>query len=149
MIGDIFQPTHLLFLLVIVLLVLGPKRLPEVARSLGRGFRDFKDAISGESHQPYNEIQQHPISPSAPPVAPDPVDTAHAAEPVAAPADDPIAATAHEPGAAPVATEVQEPAAPVATQVEEPIEAPAPAPEAPEPEPVAAPAAKDSGTGAS
>ncbi len=37
-IGDIFQPTHLLFLLVVVLLVLGPKRLPEMARSLGRVF---------------------------------------------------------------------------------------------------------------
>lgn len=50
MIGDIFQPTHLLFVLVIALLVLGPKRLPEVGRSLGRGIRDFKQAMSGEDH---------------------------------------------------------------------------------------------------
>jgi sec-independent protein translocase protein TatA len=49
-IGDILQPTHLLFILVIALLVLGPKRLPEVGRSLGRGLRDFKLAISGEDH---------------------------------------------------------------------------------------------------
>ena len=69
MIGDIFQPTHLLFLLVIVLLVLGPKRLPEMARSLGRGFRDFKDAISGEDHHAMHELQQQPIPPTAPPVA--------------------------------------------------------------------------------
>lgn len=48
MIGDILQPTHLLFILVIALLVLGPKRLPEVGRSLGRGLRDFKAALSGE-----------------------------------------------------------------------------------------------------
>ena len=48
MIGDILQPTHLLFVLVIALLVLGPKRLPEVGRSLGRGLRDFRIAISGE-----------------------------------------------------------------------------------------------------
>ena len=48
MIGDILQPTHLLFVLVIALLVLGPKRLPEVGRSLGRGLRDFRGAISGE-----------------------------------------------------------------------------------------------------
>ena len=34
MVGDIFQPTHLLFVLVIALLVLGPKRLPEVGRTL-------------------------------------------------------------------------------------------------------------------
>jgi sec-independent protein translocase protein TatA len=47
-IGDILQPTHLLFVLVVALLVLGPKRLPEVGRSLGRGIRDFRNAMSGE-----------------------------------------------------------------------------------------------------
>jgi sec-independent protein translocase protein TatA len=49
MVGDILQPTHLLFVLVVALLVLGPKRLPEVGRALGDGIRDFKSAISGES----------------------------------------------------------------------------------------------------
>src|SRR5581483_5960507 len=47
---DILQPTHLIFVLVVALLVLGPKRLPEVGRSLGRGLRDFRSAISGEDH---------------------------------------------------------------------------------------------------
>jgi sec-independent protein translocase protein TatA len=47
-IGDILQPTHLLFVLVVALLVLGPKRLPEVGRSLGRGLRDFRNAMSGD-----------------------------------------------------------------------------------------------------
>jgi len=47
-IGDILQPTHLIFILVIALIVLGPKRLPEVGRSLGKGLRDFKAAINGE-----------------------------------------------------------------------------------------------------
>jgi sec-independent protein translocase protein TatA len=47
--GDIIQPTHLLFILVIALLVLGPKRLPEVGRSLGRGIRDFRDAVSSHT----------------------------------------------------------------------------------------------------
>jgi sec-independent protein translocase protein TatA len=47
-IGDILQPTHLLFVLVVALLVLGPKRLPEVGRSLGKGLRDFRAAMSGE-----------------------------------------------------------------------------------------------------
>jgi sec-independent protein translocase protein TatA len=47
-VGDILQPTHLLFILVIALLVLGPKRLPEVGRSLGRGLRDFRSAVSGD-----------------------------------------------------------------------------------------------------
>jgi sec-independent protein translocase protein TatA len=47
-VGDLLQPTHLLFVLVVALLVLGPKRLPEAGRALGRGLRDFRSAISGE-----------------------------------------------------------------------------------------------------
>ena len=38
---------ELLILLVVVLLVFGPKRLPEMGRSLGRGMREFKDSITG------------------------------------------------------------------------------------------------------
>ena len=49
MIGDIFQPTHLLLILVVALLVLGPKHLPEAGRSLGRGIRDFRDGLSGKA----------------------------------------------------------------------------------------------------
>ena len=48
MVGDILQPTHLLFVLAVALLVLGPKRLPEVGRTLGSGLRDFRQALSGE-----------------------------------------------------------------------------------------------------
>ena len=62
MIGDIFQPTHLLFVLVVALLVLGPKRLPEVARQLGNGLRDFRSAISGEERherEPSNQVVTH------------------------------------------------------------------------------------------
>jgi sec-independent protein translocase protein TatA len=51
MIGDILQPTHLLLILAVVLLVLGPKRLPEAGRSLGRGIRDFKDGLSGKESE--------------------------------------------------------------------------------------------------
>ena len=39
---------ELLILLVVVLLVFGPKRLPEMGRSLGRGMREFKDSITGK-----------------------------------------------------------------------------------------------------
>jgi sec-independent protein translocase protein TatA len=46
-IGDVLAPTHLIFILLIALLVLGPKRLPEVGRSLGKGIRDFRGALSG------------------------------------------------------------------------------------------------------
>jgi len=41
-------PMELVIVLVIALIVLGPKRLPEAGRSLGRGLREFKDSISGD-----------------------------------------------------------------------------------------------------
>ena len=46
------NPLHIAFLVVILLLVFGAKRLPEIGRSLGSGMREFKDSISGESKQP-------------------------------------------------------------------------------------------------
>jgi sec-independent protein translocase protein TatA len=49
--NDILQPTHLLLILIVALLVLGPKRLPEATRSIGRGIHDFKSAITGDSQQ--------------------------------------------------------------------------------------------------
>jgi sec-independent protein translocase protein TatA len=41
-----FSPMELLVVLVIALIVLGPKKLPEVGRSIGKGMREFKAAIS-------------------------------------------------------------------------------------------------------
>ena len=45
-------PGELIVVLVIALLVLGPKRLPDAGRSVGKGIREFKDAISGADDQP-------------------------------------------------------------------------------------------------
>ena len=42
-------PMEIIVVLVIALLVLGPKKLPEMGRSLGAGMRSFKDAVSGDS----------------------------------------------------------------------------------------------------
>jgi sec-independent protein translocase protein TatA len=42
------NPIHIVFLLVLVLLVFGAKRVPEMGRSLGSGMRGFKEAITGE-----------------------------------------------------------------------------------------------------
>jgi sec-independent protein translocase protein TatA len=42
-------PMELVVVLVIALVVLGPKKLPEVGRSLGKGMREFKDSISNMS----------------------------------------------------------------------------------------------------
>jgi sec-independent protein translocase protein TatA len=40
-------PLELIIVLVVALLILGPKKLPEAGRSLGKGFREFKDGIVG------------------------------------------------------------------------------------------------------
>lgn len=64
------NPLHIAFLVVLLLLVFGAKRLPEIGRSLGSGMREFKDSISGESKgQPtLNEgpPAQQPAQPAAP-----------------------------------------------------------------------------------
>lgn len=41
------SPVHLIFIAAIALIVLGPKRLPDLARSLGHGMREFRHAMSG------------------------------------------------------------------------------------------------------
>jgi sec-independent protein translocase protein TatA len=48
MMGELFQPTHLLVILVIALLVFGPKKLPELGKSLGEGIRGFKNAMKDD-----------------------------------------------------------------------------------------------------
>jgi sec-independent protein translocase protein TatA len=47
--GPQIGPLEIALVLVIALIVLGPKRLPEAGRSIGRGMREFKDSISGKS----------------------------------------------------------------------------------------------------
>ena len=53
MFTGLLQPTHLIILLVVALVFLGPKRLPEAGRALGHGLREFKHSISGhlDDHQ--------------------------------------------------------------------------------------------------
>lgn len=46
------NPVHLIFIAVVALVVLGPKRLPELARALGKGMREFRQAMSGEADKP-------------------------------------------------------------------------------------------------
>jgi sec-independent protein translocase protein TatA len=45
--GELLQPTHLLILLAVGLLLFGPRKLPELGKGLGEGLRGFKDAIKG------------------------------------------------------------------------------------------------------
>ena len=55
-------PLEILVVLVIALIVFGPKRLPELGKSLGDGLRDFKDALSGEA-QPAEPATEERLSP--------------------------------------------------------------------------------------
>jgi sec-independent protein translocase protein TatA len=48
MLEGLFQPTHLLVIFGIALLVLGPKKLPELWRGIGEGLRGFKAAMKAE-----------------------------------------------------------------------------------------------------
>ncbi|MGO9487907.1 MAG: twin-arginine translocase TatA/TatE family subunit [Solirubrobacteraceae bacterium] len=54
------NPLHIAFLVVILLLVFGAKRLPEIGRSLGSGMREFKDSISAESKPALTQGTQQP-----------------------------------------------------------------------------------------
>lgn len=61
--GDI-QPWHIIVLLIIVLLLFGAKRLPEIGRSLGSSAREFKKGISGdESSTTSAQPQEAPTQP--------------------------------------------------------------------------------------
>ena len=46
------NPLHIAFLLVLLLLVFGAKRLPEIGRSLGGGMRGFKDSLTSADNEP-------------------------------------------------------------------------------------------------
>ena len=49
---------ELIVVLVIALIVLGPKKLPDFGRSLGNGMREFKDSISGDSKRDDDDDEQ-------------------------------------------------------------------------------------------
>ncbi len=62
-------PLELAIVLIIALVVFGPKRLPELGRSLGRGIREFRGSVGGDSHEPEPEPERtEAIEPPKPPV---------------------------------------------------------------------------------
>jgi sec-independent protein translocase protein TatA len=48
----LLQPIHLFFILLIVLILFGPGKLPELGRGLGKGIREFKDSLRGGMEKP-------------------------------------------------------------------------------------------------
>jgi sec-independent protein translocase protein TatA len=60
----------LIVILIVALLVFGPKRLPEIGRSLGKGMRVFKDSVSGHEDKP--ELPAPPRSGDEAPPSPPP-----------------------------------------------------------------------------
>jgi sec-independent protein translocase protein TatA len=82
------NPLHIAFLVVILLLVFGAKRLPEIGRSLGSGMREFKSSVTGEdnSHQTLPPAQQHQQEPPPVTAAP-PAPASAAAQPAPAPVE--------------------------------------------------------------
>jgi sec-independent protein translocase protein TatA len=67
MFSGLESPMHLLVVLIIAILVLGPKKLPEAARGLGTGIRQFKDSIEGKE-TPAASVAPAPVVAPAPPV---------------------------------------------------------------------------------
>ena len=63
------NPIHLAFLLVILLMVFGAKRLPEMGRSLGSGLRGFKESINGDTTAPTRIDEQRSTARDTSPIA--------------------------------------------------------------------------------
>ena len=58
-------PLEIIIVLVIVLIIFGPKRLPDLGRSLGRGMREFKDSVTGKDTE-QDELPRADTGPGEP-----------------------------------------------------------------------------------
>ncbi len=60
--GELLTPTHLLLVLVVALLLFGPRKLPELGKGLGEGIRGFKEGIKGMGNDetPKNDAATKP-----------------------------------------------------------------------------------------
>ena len=93
-------PLEIIILLVIVLVIFGPKRLPELGRGLGKGMREFKDSVTGKDDD-HKELDasntvQSTGQATAPPEQAAPAQQEPPPAPAAAPAPPPAAEQATE-----------------------------------------------------
>lgn len=82
-------PLELAIILVIVLLIFGPKRLPGLGKQLGSGMREFKDSITGRDSDDEPAAVEQPAAPAQVAPAPAPPAPAPLSEPTPAQADNP------------------------------------------------------------
>jgi sec-independent protein translocase protein TatA len=69
--GDLLQPTHLLIIAVVLLVLFGAKRIPELGKGLGEGMRGFRDGLKGVTDPPpAAPTAQQSTAPAPPPTAP-------------------------------------------------------------------------------
>lgn len=73
---DFFQPTHLLVIAIILLVLFGAKRLPELGKGLGEGLKGFKEGLKGvtEPAPPAQPVQQNTAAAPPPPASSTPVE---------------------------------------------------------------------------
>lgn len=62
MFEGLFQPMHLIIILVIAVIIFGPSKLPEIGKGLGKSIRDFKKVMSGEDDKPNTDVKKEPAS---------------------------------------------------------------------------------------
>jgi sec-independent protein translocase protein TatA len=65
-----FSPIHWLIVLAVILLLFGGRKIPELAKGLGEGIRNFKEGMSGASHTPPPPVAPPAVTTTAPPAPP-------------------------------------------------------------------------------
>jgi sec-independent protein translocase protein TatA len=64
--GDLLQPTHLMVIAIVLLVLFGGRKLPELGKGLGEGLRGFREGIKGISDPPPAQNAQQNVAPPAP-----------------------------------------------------------------------------------